>query len=201
MADFIYNGKHIISTDKVNFPKNYNACSGEKNYQVAKEQWRLNLGPIPEHTYKFQIKTAGQSAKIVASNALYSCEPVRHTQGFIEYMPSLMSDLINSLGLKTQNAQADCQLRLDEFGNRRVPLTALSELKVKRGGFYIHDSKLGETNGCIEVEAIFFDHVQAYQKATNKASLTIEVKYPSEDTITNWDETAATGITKHKHKK
>ncbi|MEO0044641.1 MAG: hypothetical protein RL329_4090 [Bacteroidota bacterium] len=205
MVDFIFNGQYIMvkSYDlEPYFTKLvYKACSGEKNYQRAKHQNRPNLGPITEHTYSFYIKTAGQPAKVVASNTIYSCEPVRHTEGFIEHMPSQTPQYLNSLGLKNPKARTNCQLRLDEFGKRRVPLKPFGELSNGRSGFYIHDSKLGETNGCIEVEEDFFNHVQAYENATSKESLTIEVKYPSEETITNYDEAASRGITKHLYPK
>ncbi|WP_221892335.1 hypothetical protein [Teredinibacter haidensis] len=46
-----------------------------------------------------------------------------------------------------------------------------------RGGFYLHDSTKGYSHGCIEVETRIFPLLRAFNKATNKNTIILKVKY------------------------
>ncbi len=138
------------------------------NHQTASDQCLKDQGPIPSGLYRLSLAVRKNVATVDKSGQMVS----QATSGYgIERIPQQFQDSwgANRVGLELIQLHVKCEERRDNF--------------------YIHDSHKGFTHGCIETETSFF--TELYNYATNqkgrKPTLTLLVKYPSDNASTDGD--------------
>lgn len=163
--DILYDGKQLIWAGYGKFK----ASSGMPGHQVRKDQCVPDRGPVPEGDYYIPLIEGGQAT----DDGTDTC------------------NLSPSWQIQTIPRGKDtgmCEPYWANWGNNRVrfePANAATKnvcLPVRRGGFYLHDSRKGYSHGCIEVEASFFMRLRGYVKSKKKNRLTLKIKYAGEST-------------------
>jgi len=153
----------------------YDATSGLPGYQNSKYQGKEDAGPIPEGTYKINLKPdPNREAKVDPKTG--------------ELKPGTGIEQIPDVGY-TSDGQA---WEYPGWGDTRAALEPSAGTDtLGRGGFYIHDSTKGYTHGCIEVESGIFDDMIDYRN-DGATSIDIVIDYPSNNSSTyggtdEWD--------------
>ena len=164
MPDLYYDGQRLSWPGYGTFK----ATSGMTSWQDPNRQCEPDRGPVPEGSYRLQLKIDSDYAKDDGSGTctLIPASAMQH--------------------IRRGPAAGACEVFWANWGHRRVrlhPADAGTRAKCgsSRSGFYLHDSTKGYSHGCIEVDGAFFNYymsVVASQPSKNpKRWLTLTVKY------------------------
>lgn len=141
--------------------RRFRATSGAHLYQLPSYQCDRSSGPLPEGRYTVFLNDAGIAKR--ASTADCGLIPVRGTQKIPEGIP-------------------ECEQAFSNWGKNRVRLEAADPATKKkcnpaRDNFYLHDSAVGQTTGCIEVADNLISHLKQFSTTSGVKTLLLRVKY------------------------
>jgi hypothetical protein len=185
VSDLLFNGQQLVWGQ--NLPNGmtkqvFNATSGaarmsengsvvDRGNQREYYQTASYLGPIPKGVYRFLARV----------------DPMEHsTTTKINRDGSAYLDTREGIQRVVITDEHGVEEPYYAWGNNRVRLTPISTSVGHRGGFYLHDSRKGDSHGCIEVASPFFTLLRRYAVesgtmsptgGSNKAWLSLEVKY------------------------
>jgi len=157
------------------------ASSGLPGSQSVANQCVPDAGPIPAGNYRLQLKVDPHT--YARNDGTNTCR-LSPASG-IQKIPRGGLPLAAPSG----PSAGACEGYWANWGWNRVRLTADTatskacvSYKVKRDGFYIHDSTKGFSHGCIEVDGSFFNKLYAHTKKAKESTMLLKVSYKHEST-------------------
>jgi hypothetical protein len=190
MSDMTYDGTRLTWNKK-----SYKASSGLKEFvnpetgeladqRVAKYQ-KYENGPLPEGTYSVPIYLNGTATVV---NKFTPVDPATNKPLNAQDC-EIAATITGGLQKLPEKGQGNCKTyRYPGWGTQRIRLYKQKIKWPKRDNFYLHDSTKGYSHGCVEVEGSFFEDLQSIFHTDflkgKKHTLTLEVHYPSPDTVT-----------------
>lgn len=177
-VDLIYTGKWLYWRSSLpkhlrdNGPHLFAATSGLSGNQVARDQSKKDVGPVPEGLYILQASLDDAQRTLESANRLGDAAFSNTRQG-VQCLP------VGGNGPVSPS-----------WGTFRVRIEMVKGESFKRGGFYLHNSRKGYSHGCIEVGSSsrhedFFSSLSVYaQDPQRKRQLSLRVRYAFPDQST-----------------
>lgn len=194
--DMQFNGTRLIWSGQ-----SFHATSGALGYQFAVFQCRKGTatregGPIPEGWFSLQLVDSG-AAKVIDKSCTLAWKPglqsIPTTCDFsgwgsnripLEFLRFDEAAFLRKKRSWLNDWDKDRKELFHKSWTRKDIVQHFDKARCAgvggRNGFYLHDSKKGHTQGCIEVEAKFFVALRKFMSDNKKLrSLALRVSYPS----------------------
>lgn len=175
--DMTYSGRYLYwhhnRPGSITGSSLFPATSGSIGQQNALFQKQKNQGPLPEGVYSLRAAVDPGQASVEAANKRGD-KSTSNTEEGIQFLRIGGQGIVDI-----------------EWGTMRVRLNPLQGNFFERGGFYIHNSRKGHSQGCVEVAPSgdgvdFFTALLAYAHEPKKKpylKLRVKYSYPSQSTV------------------